>query len=121
MKKILISQNIKIDNHGQLTHIIENSWYNYFSKKKIILVPVFTEKNISSFINELKPDGLILSGGNSLSKFEYNRKNKIRDEIDTKLFNECLKIKIPILAVCRGFQFIANIFGGKIENISMVL
>ena len=35
MKKILISQNIKINQYGDLIHIIEDNWYKYLSRKKL--------------------------------------------------------------------------------------
>lgn len=116
MKKILISQNIKINQYGELIHIIEDNWYKYLSRKKVILIPVFDEKKIADVFKYAKPDGVIFSGGNSLSKFHKNKENNIRDKFEKKLLIETFRRNIPVLGVCRGFQFIADYFGAKIKK-----
>ena len=72
----------KINQYGELIHIIEDNWYKYLSRKKVILIPVFDEKKIADVFKYAKPDGVIFSGGNSLSKFHKNKENNIRDKFE---------------------------------------
>ncbi len=54
----------------------------------------------------INPKGIILSGGpDSVTKFR-----KIKMIIDIR------KLSIPILGICYGMQYIANIYGGKVSK-----
>ncbi len=59
-----------------------------------------------SYINDLKPEGIILSGGPS-SIYEKNS-----PKIDKKIFN----LGIPILGICYGMQFMIDALGGTVEK-----
>mgnify|MGYP000108752464 CR=1 FL=1 len=56
--------------------------------------------------NEIKPKGVILSGGpDSVTNLK-----KIKMLIDIR------KLSIPILGICYGMQYIADIYGGKVSK-----
>ncbi|MBU3948261.1 MAG: glutamine-hydrolyzing GMP synthase [Proteobacteria bacterium] len=59
-----------------------------------------------SYINDLKPEGIILSGGPS-SIYEKNS-----PKIDKEIFN----LGIPILGICYGMQFMIYALGGVVEK-----
>ena len=40
-----------------------------------------------------------------------------RDEVELKLIKFCLKNKIPVIGICRGFQLIASYLGAEIDRI----
>ena len=56
-------------------------------------------------VKELKPSGIILSGGPM----------SVYDEGAPKIDPEILKLNIPVLGICYGLQFIALTLGGKVE------
>jgi GMP synthase (glutamine-hydrolysing) len=56
-------------------------------------------------IKKLKPRGIILSGG-PMSVYDDDA-----PKVDPDIFN----LKIPILGICYGLQFICKIFNGKVE------
>ena len=63
--------------------------------------------NISiSKINELKPKGIVLSGGPNSVNFSKNLRPK----------KEIFSLNIPILGICYGMQLIAKEFGGTVVN-----
>jgi putative glutamine amidotransferase len=69
--------------------------------------------------NSNKIDGVILSGGNDIYFQKKDKNNLLRDKFETTVLKYAIKKKIPILGVCRGFQFINNFFEGnqiKIKN-----
>ena len=113
MKKILISPKIIKDKYGQFGQFLDLSWLNFFHNK----VNIFTwiPKNKNS-INNFHFDGVILSGGNDLYSIKKKKENLIRDKFELKLLKFAIKRSIPILTVCRGFQFVNDYFGGSLQK-----
>lgn len=69
-----------------------------------IPIKILEPENALSEINELKPNGIIFSGGPS-SVYE-----KGAPTIDTKIFT----LDIPILGICYGWQLTAHLLNGKV-------
>ena len=80
-------------------------------------MPGVVRRDCQKKILALNPKGLILSGGNDLYSLIKLKENLIRDKNEIKLIKFALKNKIPILAVCRGFQLVAKFFKCKIFKI----
>ncbi len=51
---------------------------------------------------------IVLSGGNTIVKFNNSKENILRSKLDNKFFNYAKIKKIPVLGICHGAQFIAN-------------
>jgi len=85
------------------------SQYTQLIARRIREVNVYSEIHPHTItlqeIQELKPKGIILSGG-PLSVYDDSA-----PEIDSKIFN----LKVPVLGVCYGLQLICKNFGGKVE------
>ena len=83
-------------------------------------IPLMVPNNpqyVDLFLKELKPDGVVLSGGNDLVK--YGGKSLERDTVEKALLNFAIEKNLPLLGICRGMQFIQDYFGvplRKIEN-----
>ncbi len=83
-------------------------------------LPVGVPNNIdiaSLLFSELKPSGVLLTGGNSLAK--YGGDAPERDLVECYLIDKCIENDIPLFGICRGFQIIADYFGctlGQIKN-----
>jgi GMP synthase (glutamine-hydrolysing) len=58
-----------------------------------------------SQLNGLKPQGLILSGG----------PNSVYDKNSPQIKKEILKMDIPVLGICYGWQLIAHLLNGRVE------
>ena len=114
MHNILITQKVFVDKHNQLNWSLENDWFKFFSQKKINLIPLNFDTNNQKKLLAFKPKGLILSGGNDLYDIIKLKENLIRDKHEKKLLKLAIKNRIPTLAVCRGFQFVAKFFKCKI-------
>lgn len=114
MKNLLISSKIVKDSYGQFGQFLDLAWFKFFQNK----VNLFTVnvKNQNS-INNINFDGLILSGGNDLYSIKKKKENLIRDKYELKLLKYAIKKSIPIVAVCRGFQFVNDFFGGSLKKI----
>lgn len=67
-------------------------------------------------------DGFVFSGGVDIDPSRYGeerseacgRAELLRDELEFCLFDEIIKTKKPLLAICRGCQFINVAFGGTL-------
>lgn len=114
MKNILISGKVIADKYNQIGEFLDEAWINYFKNKKINLINCSMLTN--QLLKKLRISGVILTGGNDLYKIKKKRFNKIRDSKDSKLFNFAISNNIPVLGVCRGFQFIASKMGGTINK-----
>lgn len=118
MRNIIISQKFFFDNHKQLNWSLEDNWFKYLKNKKINLIPlnhyVFNNKKILN----LRPQGIIISGGNNLYDIEKLEENLIRDKFEIKMVKFAIKHKIPILGICKGFQLIAKLFNSKLIKVS---
>lgn len=60
--------------------------------------------------------GVLLSGGNDLSRFNPNVASQRRDAYEEEIITRCLECAIPLFGVCRGAQKIAEYFGSKLEK-----
>lgn len=63
---------------------------------------------MEAFVNRIRPDGILLTGGNSLKKYGGDAKEK--DESDRKLIQMGIERDIPIYGFCRGMQSILDYF-----------
>ena len=88
------------------------SQYTQLIARRTREVKVYSEihSHTISFENvqKLQPRGIILSGG-PMSVYDDSAPS-----IDPQIFN----LKVPILGVCYGLQFICKYFGGKVEPAS---
>ena len=113
MKKIIISLRLeKIGKYEEerdnldirLSQIIEKSGY----------MPVLMPNNLkltSQYLNQIRPKGVILSGGGDPTKKDKRLKNELN------LIKYSLQKNIPLLGICRGAQVLNIFFGGKIKKI----
>ncbi|QQG40809.1 MAG: glutamine-hydrolyzing GMP synthase [Candidatus Levyibacteriota bacterium] len=88
-----------VDFGSQTTHLIGRR-----IKELGAAVQIVTPESVLSTIQKEKPSGIILSGGPS-SVYESGSPT-----IDKKIFD----LKIPVLAICYGFQLTAHLLGGKV-------
>lgn len=113
--KLLVSQRMYYhdkykENRDTIDHRLI-SWINKINCFPILvpnnLIEKKNYKKIKEFINEVKPAGLILTGGDDFGVF------KKRDDTEIFLLKYFLKKKKPIFGICRGMLLISKFFGIK--------
>lgn len=67
-------------------------------------------------LEEVKPVGIVLTGGNSLVK--YGGDAPERDELENNLIQYSIDRDIPVYGFCRGMQSILNFFECDLETVS---
>ncbi|PKR79011.1 GMP synthase (glutamine-hydrolyzing) [Halalkalibacillus sediminis] len=84
------------------------SQYNQLITRRIREFGVYSEllshKTTAEELKELKPNGIILSGG----------PNSVNDNNGFTIDPEILEMNIPVLGICYGMQLITHHFGGKV-------
>lgn len=123
--RALISQRECVDTHGTCTDVLEADYVRYFEKND---VDVWAISNFTSSVERVFEQGgwdfVILTGGGSVPKEYYDflalgePQQKNRDRVEKIMIQQCLDRDIPILAICRGMQFLNGMFGGKISKLN---
>lgn len=117
MKNIAVIQRVEfIEKRNEFCDLLDQRWTDLLLS--INLFPLFLPNNVSyvnKFLKIREINGLLISGGGSLTK--YNGSSPERDEIEKIMINFSIKKNIPVLGVCRGMQSIQNYFGNKIQTI----
>ena len=71
--------------------------------------------DLEEFLDCVKPVGILLTGGNSLVKYEGTAPE--RDTTDFTLIRIAQEKSIPIYGFCRGMQSILDYFGCELETV----
>ena len=119
----LISQREDVDKYGVPIDSLESSYISYFESLGCNLFPVSNYIKNVEYLFEQNIQLLILTGGGSVSgNFYYPAKTECnagnRDFVEKQLFEKAVKENIPILAICRGMQYINGLLGGNISVLS---
>ena len=84
-----------------------------------VMIPQY--RNVDEALTLLtRLDGLVLSGGNDIVPSFYHEEIRdcsgnffpMRDELELRLAGEALRLKKPLLGICRGLQVMNVAFGG---------
>lgn len=70
---------------------------------------------IEQFVEEVRPQGILLTGGNSLVKYGGDAPEK--DETDCKMIEIAIRKKIPLYGFCRGMQSVLDFYGCELESV----
>jgi gamma-glutamyl-gamma-aminobutyrate hydrolase PuuD len=66
---------------------------------------------LESWLNAVKPEAIVLSGGNDVGDCPD------RDATEIELINYALRNKLPLLGICRGMQIIGLWAGGALHKV----
>ena len=99
-RDILAHKILLIDFGSQYSHLIARR-----VRELGVYCEIFSHRSNLSKIRSFNPNGIILSGGPETVK------KRGAPKVPQGIFS----LKIPILGICYGMQFIAQQFGGKVE------
>lgn len=134
MKKILISPHYSKRSHVLRVSAIANLTDFLISEDFAPIIATANTENteyseqLENLIKEyldLKPDGIIFTGGASINPFFYDFKGEFichtqvfRDVFEIILCKKAISQGIPILGICRGVQLINVVLGGSLKYVS---
>lgn len=118
MKKIAITQRlIQNENYYEIREALDINYCKLVNACGFLPIVLPYEIEFNKYFEELRIDGVILTGGNDLNSCNCNELSKKRDIFEKKLLAYCIKNKIPILGICRGMQVIAEYFGSNFKYV----
>ncbi len=117
MKLILFSQRVDIiEDYGERRDCADQNISQFIKRCGYIPVPMINDPDVvRSICNELKPNGILLTGGNDLSSYGGNAPE--RDLTEASLLEYAVEKNIPLFGICRGMQFLADYYGAKLERV----
>ncbi|WP_320035336.1 gamma-glutamyl-gamma-aminobutyrate hydrolase family protein [Halarcobacter sp.] len=118
MKKIVVSQRlIQHDKYYEIRECLDIKYSKLIEKCGFLPIILPTEVNFKNYFNELKIDGIFLTGGNDLYIFNQSILSQKRDIFEYDLIKYAIDNNIPIYGICRGMQIIAKYFDSKLKLI----
>jgi gamma-glutamyl-gamma-aminobutyrate hydrolase PuuD/phosphohistidine swiveling domain-containing protein len=116
----LITQREGTNQYGDFTDVLESAYIRFYELMGFIPKPVSNHtKNFEKLFDE-PIDLLIVVGGGALNPSLYDRPHNEelqphRDVTEEKLIRYCIAHKIPIIATCRGMQYVNVLLGGRLH------
>lgn len=116
--RIIITQ--RSDYHSSYSErrdALDRNWYDTVRRllgQRAILFPTPNDPSqVAAFLDVIAPQGMVLTGGNDLASFVRGHNvDPDRDTLEEALLTYAAERNLPVLAVCRGFQFLNNYCGG---------
>lgn len=116
----LITQREGVNQYGDPTDVLETAYIRFYELLGFIPKTVSNNtKDIEKVFNKQR-DLLIVVGGGALDPKWYDVPHSEplqphRDATEEKLVRYCVAHKIPIIATCRGMQYINVLYGGRLH------
>lgn len=117
--RALITQREGINQYGDPTDVLEAAYIRFYELLGFIPQPASNHvKNVGKLF-ERQCDLLIVAGGGALPIKYYDHPHNEelqphRDAMEEKLIKHCIGEGIPIIATCRGMQYMNVLFGGRL-------
>lgn len=123
MKRALITQRQQTDRHGAAIDVLEKAYVRYFEQLGYTVIPVPNHTETLNDYWRLGVDLVVLSGGGDVpGKFCEPQTNDVdspeRDALEGQLLKGAISRKIPVVAICRGMQYINGALGGKVSHLT---
>ncbi len=129
-RHVLVTQRIAIDTAtGEARDALAHDWALWLNSHGLTAVPVpnALEQPVA-LLDAIQPIGLILSGGGDVGTIDVSPSGPLgnacvrdlapetcRDRTESLLLAAAIRRRLPVLAVCRGMQFINAFFHGAIS------
>ena len=122
MKRIGVSMRVDyVSTHDERRDAIDQAWSGTLLTMGYLPVPLpnIDKRYVESLVSDLRLEGVVLTGGNSLGHLEEHEGCKApeRDSFEIELLALLQKRKLPVIGVCRGMQVINYYFGGTLSKI----
>ncbi len=104
----IITQRQTVNSYGSDCDLLEKEYINFYNRLGIKLIPISNFQTPNFYNAQL----LILTGGGNIYKEQPQR-----DLVEAELFKTAIKKQIPIIAVCRGMQYINLLLGGNLSSL----
>lgn len=118
MQTVIYTQRVEIvEGYGERRDCADQNIPRFLQACGYLPIPVPNVCDIvQGMIDEIRPTGIVLTGGNSLCKYGGNAPE--RDETERKMLEIAIERNIPVYGFCRGMQVILDYYGCPIVEVS---
>ncbi|MDR0972569.1 MAG: gamma-glutamyl-gamma-aminobutyrate hydrolase family protein [Prevotellaceae bacterium] len=121
--KTLITQRESVDQYGSCIDSLGSEYIGYFQTLGCQLFPVSNFTTRPAYLYD-QMELLILTGGGSIAGLYYSpvrieTDSPNRDYVEKLLFEEAIQRHIPIIAICRGMQYVNALLGGQLSVLNL--
>ncbi len=119
--RIGITQRVEyINDYSEVRDCLDQRWFDFLDALKMTMIPIPNRlRNVNEWLDIMKCDAYILTGGNDLADLPDAKNVSIeRDKVETALLKYAKSHSLPVFGVCRGFQLINLFLGGQLERVS---
>ena len=121
MKRIGLTQRVDIvEGYGERRDCLDQQWATFVEALPAVPLPLpNTFSCPESLLLNLDLDGIIFTGGNTLSEYVPSSGTAApeRDEFEKELLVTCVKKGVPVIGVCRGMQLLNHHFDGALVGV----
>jgi putative glutamine amidotransferase len=118
MKLVGITQRVDVvKSYGERRDGLDQEWSRFIVQIGCAPVPLpnIDLLNVKEYLDKLPLSGVIFTGGNDILDYVNTATNPApeRDQFERVLFDYAVENKLPVLAICRGMQFVNYLLGGQ--------
>ena len=121
----VITQKEQLDKHNVKVDVLESNYIRYFESLGLELNGISNFSSKQMILTKTNgADLIILTGGgtvysdNTDELYESEYIQTERNKVETELLKQSKILNIPVLAICRGFQFINIHLGGSVKKLN---
>lgn len=117
MKRIFFTQRVEmIEGYNERRDCCDQNIVKLIFSCGYLPIPVPNNIDVvKNIMSELEPDGILLTGGNTLKKYHGNAPE--RDFVEYSIIDYAIEHRIPVLGICRGMQLIMDYFSIQLNNV----
>lgn len=111
MQTVIYTQRVEIvEGYGERRDCADQNIPKFLQACGYLSIPVPNIcEVVQGIIDEIRPTGIVLTGGNSLCKYGGNAPE--RDAAERKMLDIAIERNIPVYGFCRGMQVILDYYG----------
>lgn len=118
MKVVAITQRVmENESYAETRDCLDVRWAGLFARLDLVPLVLPTTYDPATLFARFAPEGLVLTGGNDLSSISPAPLSVMRDRFERRVLELALEQSLPVFAVCRGMQLVAEYFGAPIEKV----